>query len=98
MTTWFRVIIVGGGPVGLMAAHAFSAAGLDFVLLERRNTVVGSDGASLAIYPHTLRVMDQLHLLEPLERIKSTMKHAKSLTHGGVCYNTAYTYDWCMEK
>lgn len=98
MSTDFRIIIVGGGPVGLVAAHALSAAGLDFVLLERRDTVVGADGTSLAIYPHTLRVMDQLRLLEPLSKIKSTMKHAKSLTHQGLCYNTAYTYDWCMEK
>ncbi|ROW08283.1 hypothetical protein VMCG_03175 [Cytospora schulzeri] len=40
----FKVIVVGGGPVGLIAAHSLSKAGIDFVVLERRPEVVEEIG------------------------------------------------------
>lgn len=94
----FRCIIVGAGPVGLVTAHALSKAGMDWVVLERRDTVVASDGPHLTMYPHTLRVMDQLGLLPRLSGIKSTMGCAKSLDHKGLCYKAAYACDWNREK
>jgi 2-polyprenyl-6-methoxyphenol hydroxylase-like FAD-dependent oxidoreductase len=59
----FHAIIVGGGPVALIAAHTFDRAGIDYVLLERRPTLDVDSGASIAIWPHNVRLLDQLKLL-----------------------------------
>lgn len=94
----FRCVIIGGGPVGLVTAHALTAAGLDWVLLERHEALVNPTGASVVMYPHTLRVMDQLGLLQRLSEIKSTMERTRTLTHEGVCYRTSFPHAWSMEK
>lgn len=60
----FKAIIVGGGPVGLTAAHSFSRAGIDYVVLEARNTCFPDTGASLVINPASMRVFHQLGLDE----------------------------------
>jgi 2-polyprenyl-6-methoxyphenol hydroxylase-like FAD-dependent oxidoreductase len=60
----FRVVIVGGGPVGLCLAHALSHAGIEYVLLERRDSVVEESGFGIALWPHGVRILDQLGLLE----------------------------------
>jgi 2-polyprenyl-6-methoxyphenol hydroxylase-like FAD-dependent oxidoreductase len=95
----FRVIIVGGGPVGLTAAHMFSKAGIDYVLLERRDTVTPQNGSSLAVTPQTLRVYDQLDLLEPTRKVNHPL-HVKHIvtSSGGLLYNTTYIYDWVVEE
>lgn len=79
----FKVIVVGGGPVGLMAAHALSSAGIDFVVLERRDNVVLEMGANLVLGPNSLRVMHQLGLLPRLQAIGSEFKHQKVFTMDG---------------
>ncbi|KAK7731937.1 hypothetical protein SLS63_005235, partial [Diaporthe eres] len=63
----FRVVIIGGGPVGLTAAHALLAAGIDFVVLEARDTFAPEEGASLLAYASTQRVWHQLGLLGAME-------------------------------
>ncbi|KAI1118294.1 hypothetical protein F5Y14DRAFT_258786 [Nemania sp. NC0429] len=57
------VIIIGGGPVGLVAAHALFKARIDFLVLERRATIVEDVGASIVVHPGSLRVLSQLGLL-----------------------------------
>ena len=47
----FKVIIVGGGPVGLIAAHVLLRAGIDFVLLESRPDICVNLGANLVLLP-----------------------------------------------
>jgi 2-polyprenyl-6-methoxyphenol hydroxylase-like FAD-dependent oxidoreductase len=79
----FKVIIVGGGPVGLLAAHALALAGLDFLVLEQRENIVQDEGASLVLGPNSLRVMHQLGLLDHLARIGSKFKHQKVFTSDG---------------
>ncbi|KAH7123128.1 FAD binding domain-containing protein [Dactylonectria macrodidyma] len=60
----FRVVIVGGGPVGLCLAHCLTLAGIDYVLLEGRDSVVEETGLGLALWPQCVRILDQLGLLE----------------------------------
>jgi 2-polyprenyl-6-methoxyphenol hydroxylase-like FAD-dependent oxidoreductase len=98
MAESFCCIIVGGGPIGLIAAHSFSAAGLDWVLLEQEENLVMSNGPAMVMYPDTLRVMDQLGLLTKLSEIKSVVACTHTLTHQGVEYNTSYSYEWSEEK
>ncbi|KAM5344192.1 hypothetical protein ACJ41O_012729 [Fusarium nematophilum] len=79
----FKVVVVGGGPVGLVAAHALYNAGIDFVVLERRENVVLDLGASLVLSPPNLRVMHQLGLLERLMEIGSELLNTKGFLLNG---------------
>ncbi|KAI0109166.1 hypothetical protein GGR51DRAFT_512983 [Nemania sp. FL0031] len=63
----FRAIIIGGGPVGLAIANGLDRAGLDFVVLERHPTIISESGAGIMLWPHTVRVFDQLGLVEACE-------------------------------
>lgn len=60
-----RILIAGGGPAGLVLAHALRESGLtstqlEVVVLERRPAIVEPSGNCLALHPPTLRVLDQL--------------------------------------
>ncbi|KAL5363258.1 hypothetical protein BJX96DRAFT_186684 [Aspergillus floccosus] len=79
----FKVIVVGGGPVGLTAAHALHHAGIDFIVLERRESVVLDQGASLVLAPQSLRVMHQFGLLARLRGIGSELHRGKAYTRDG---------------
>ncbi|KAI8631472.1 hypothetical protein F5Y19DRAFT_463222 [Xylariaceae sp. FL1651] len=79
----FKVIIVGGGPVGLVAAHALHLAGIDFVVLERRVSVVDPSGASVVLSPPSMRILSQFGLREKLEEAGAELAHVKSFTRDG---------------
>ncbi|KAH8674338.1 FAD binding domain-containing protein [Xylariales sp. PMI_506] len=79
----FRVIIVGGGPVALTAAHAFEQAGIDYLLLERRGILDVDSGASVAVWPHNVRLLDQFGLLEEAERTYMPVKYKRNLREDG---------------
>jgi 2-polyprenyl-6-methoxyphenol hydroxylase-like FAD-dependent oxidoreductase len=82
----FRVIIVGGGPVGLTAAHALLAAGIDFVVLEARPTFTPEEGASLLAYASTQRVWHQLGLYGAMEARACPVEHRTWADHAGNVY------------
>lgn len=79
----FKVIIVGGGPAGLGLAHCLHKAGIDYVVLERSEEICNTDGASLALWPHNGRIMDQLGLLEGARKIDCHIKYKENLRHDG---------------
>lgn len=70
----FRAVIVGGGVTGLVAAHTFSKAGIDHVVLERGGEAAPPTGASIAIYPHGARILQQLGLLEQTQKIADPLE------------------------
>lgn len=82
----FKVIIVGAGPAGLTAAHALYRAGIDFVVLERRDRVVIDVGASLVLGPQNLRVLHQFGILETLLAVGVQIQHAKIFTFDGYVF------------
>jgi 2-polyprenyl-6-methoxyphenol hydroxylase-like FAD-dependent oxidoreductase len=71
----FKVIIVGGGPSGIIAAHALHQAGIDFVVLERRQNVFEDTGASLVLSPQNLRVFHQLGILDQFIHLGAPLLH-----------------------
>lgn len=63
----FKVIIIGGSVTGLTLAHSLHKIGIDYVVLEKRDTVTPQEGASIGILPNGARILDQLGLYEAIE-------------------------------
>lgn len=82
----FRVIVIGGGPVGLTAAHALLSAGIDFVVLEARDTFTPEEGASLLAYASTQRVWHQLGLYGAMAARSCPVETRSSADHAGNVY------------
>ena len=83
MITNFKVIIVGGGPVGLITAHCLSKVNIDYEVLERRPDTDLNTGASLALWPQSVRVFDQLGLLQAVNKIHYPIKNKVNLLADG---------------
>lgn len=79
----FKVIIAGGGPVGLTAAIALSRAGIDFVMLERREEIVIDAGSNLVMLPNGMRILNQMGLGETVEDVTSTLSDIHYIDHNG---------------
>jgi 2-polyprenyl-6-methoxyphenol hydroxylase-like FAD-dependent oxidoreductase len=89
MTDRFRVIIAGGGISGLTLALALEKANIDYMLLEARDTIAPSIGASIGIFQNGARILDQLGCLDEIAEetvpiIASRMrdKHGKEFYFG----------------
>lgn len=86
----FQVIIVGGGPGGLMMAHMLSRAGIDWTLLERRDDGgLVQPGTALALWPQAARVLDQLGLLEEAEKLYLPLVGKINFTKDGTVVGTS---------
>ncbi|KAJ5807587.1 Monooxygenase FAD-binding [Penicillium robsamsonii] len=94
----FKVIVIGGGPIGLIVAHALHHADIDFVVLERRPAIVEEIGASLVVYPTTFRVMHQLGILESLLPRGGELETHVSLTKDGHVFNESPRYRTVREN
>jgi 2-polyprenyl-6-methoxyphenol hydroxylase-like FAD-dependent oxidoreductase len=79
----FRVIVVGGGPVGLTAAHVLQKAGIDFILLERRPHVVIDAGSNLVLNPQGMKALSQLGLQTALDAVSSPLGIINRVDHRG---------------
>lgn len=79
----FKVIIVGGGLSGLGIAHCLDRAGIDFVVLERSDLLVPKGGASMALWPNNVRILDQLGLLEGAQALDCQIKYKQNVRKDG---------------
>lgn len=61
-----QVIIVGGGIAGLSLANMLEKVQIPFTLLEAYPEIALDVGASLALLPNSLRILDQLGCFERL--------------------------------
>ena len=82
----FRVIVVGAGVAGLTAAHALRKAHIDHVVLERGSDPAPPTGASIAIYPHGARILEQIGCLDaakngcvPMEGFVNRMPDSRAI-------------------
>lgn len=72
----FKVIIIGGGPVGLATAHCLRLADIDYVLFEQRDTIADKQGAGINIMPQIVRVLHQFGLLDQVREVGVPMSGA----------------------
>ena len=94
----FKVIVIGGVPGGLTAAHSLHLAGIDFVVLERRTTVIEDLGASLVLSPPSLRVMHQFGLLEDLLEVGQELSHSRTFDLDGNIINDSTAFEIIHKK
>ncbi len=59
----FDVVIVGGGPAGMMAGLLFARAGVSVVVLEKHGDFL-RDFRGDTVHPSTMEILDQLGMLE----------------------------------
>lgn len=94
----FKVIIIGGGPSGITAAHALARAGIDFVVLERRDDIVEDLGASLVLGPPSMRVFHQLGIFDQLMDIGCVLDDTRSFTADGYRFKTSSAFQQLKEQ
>src|SRR4030095_3951322 len=80
-TTQTEVMIIGAGPTGLSLACQFIRHGIDFVLVEKNDTVTRFSKA-IGVQARTLEIYDQIGLAQPaIER--GTIASRVRLIEGG---------------
>ncbi|KAL4938561.1 hypothetical protein BDV06DRAFT_231691 [Aspergillus oleicola] len=77
----FRVIIIGAGPIGLFLAHALTLANIDYIILERHPSVLSDYGQIIFTWPQSVRLLDQIGLLEKAQRVAIPLR-AKKRVYG----------------
>lgn len=89
----FKAIIVGGSVAGLTLAHTFEKAGIDYVLLEARDTISPQLGAGIVIFPNGARILDQMGIYWGMEGIGTRM--AVQYRRRGDDGSLVQAVDWC---
>lgn len=76
------VVIIGGGPAGIMAGMLFARAGVDTLVLEKHADFL-RDFRGDTVHPSTMEILDQLGMLERfLERPHNRLNEARGTVAG----------------
>ncbi|KAL2845473.1 FAD binding domain-containing protein [Aspergillus pseudoustus] len=107
----YDVVIIGGGPVGLLLAYQLARFGVSVCVLEQHNKETqDAYGRAIAFFPRTLELLDQLGVIEPMLQVgfacrnSVTYKDGKEVIPGRVwtfmenIKNTAYDFTLVMRQ
>jgi 2-polyprenyl-6-methoxyphenol hydroxylase-like FAD-dependent oxidoreductase len=83
--TEHSVVIVGGGPTGLMLAGELALAGVDVAIVERRESQALTGSRAGGLHPRTLEVLDQRGIVD---RFISEGQKAQVGSFAGVTLST----------
>lgn len=76
------VVIVGGGPAGMMAGLLFARAGIDVLVLEKHGDFL-RDFRGDTVHPSTMEILSQLGMLDRfLERPHNKLREARGTIAG----------------
>ncbi|KAJ6780175.1 hypothetical protein PWT90_04403 [Aphanocladium album] len=94
----FKVLIAGGGPVGLTAALALMKANVEFVLLEKHSHIVSEAGSDLVLSPISLRALSQLGLYGKLCAASTPLSTIQRADHEGNDLGKVRIFDYMREN
>lgn len=94
MSKDFKVIIVGGSVSGLALAHCLERLGIDYEVLEKNEDISAHVGASIGILPNGARILDQLGLLETIEKEVQPIDTARISFPDGYAFRSDFPSDW----
>ncbi|GAP88795.1 putative FAD binding domain-containing protein [Rosellinia necatrix] len=94
----FRAIIIGGGPVGLTIANGLERADLDFIVIERYPTIISESGAGIMLWPHSVRILDQLGLAESCEGRYIPLHEKSSMRLDGTPLRTSPLFKYLLDN
>jgi phenol 2-monooxygenase len=81
--TEYDVVIVGGGPVGLLLAYQLRRFGVSICVLEQhRKETQDAYGRAIALFPRTLELLDQLGLLDPMLQLGFACRSSVTYKNG----------------
>lgn len=93
-----RVIVVGCGPVGMLASVLLSRAGIDFITLEKSNNIIPSAGGVLTAHASLLKTLYDLGLREQIERLSTPFVRWEVLRPGRAMHVRSGCFDIYKEK
>lgn len=94
----FKVIVAGGGVAGLTLAHALQRANIDHVVLTRGKEIAPDWGASIGMHSHGCRMLDQLGLLEEVEKLCVPMQGSFNRLPGGGLLSSSSFFNTIRQK
>lgn len=64
-----KVLIAGGSIAGLALANMLEKIGINFLVLEKYNSIAPDLGASIGIFPNGFRILDQLGCFDAISKL-----------------------------